>query len=379
MRDAAQHRGRDVAYPEVPRDYHAGVKGTFMDSGTHNRYFGSIAMQADAAFSWDSPTGAAAVEGLVLERYAARVRAALTARDSVHLRSAAEVAAFSEGVGVVWYSCPPNEQNHDKMRAVAAFFGIWHEGARGSHDGVHELWWLGSARLVLVNAFASGGGGDGAALVTGSIMPSSLRGLLPAGHAPIPWSDFLSVPRPQLPRHEALFGAVTSSMLAHLDGGDDANGRPDTGASGADSVLSVHGGAGVVVYVHDADEAGEGGEEQAADGAGGGHQHSGFMGDLSLRRGGGSRGAVARIGALPGSVKVVAAGAAARGHSCAGVCAAQLPGSTCAAVYLPVSQGGRKHMRSRARAHARVRACTGAIACSPRLPLHAHALPAGRQ
>jgi hypothetical protein len=297
-------------------------------------------MQADAAFSWDSPTGAAAVEGLVLDRYVARVRGLLTAPDSVHLRSAAEVAAFSEGLGVVWYSCPPNEQNHDKMRAVAAFFGIWHEGARGSHDGIHELWWLGSARLVLVNAFASGGAGA-AELVTGSVVPSSLRGLLPRGLAPIQWSDFLSVPRPQLPRHGALFGAITSSMLAHLDGGDDANGRPDAGASGADSpspALSVHGGAaagGVVVYVHDAD-ADEAEGAEGAEGAGRRHEHSGFMGDLSLRRGGGERGAIARIGALPAHVKVVAARAEARGLSCAAVCAAQLPGSACAAPYLPV-------------------------------------------
>jgi hypothetical protein len=134
MRDPAQHRGRDVAYPEIPRDYHAGVKGTFMDSGTHNRYFGSIAMQSDAAFSWDSLAGAAAVEGLVLDRYTARVRRELTAPDTVHLRSAAEVASFREGLGVVWYSCPPNEQNHDKMRAVAAPKSMqrWGEGEGGS-------------------------------------------------------------------------------------------------------------------------------------------------------------------------------------------------------------------------------------------------------
>ena len=64
MRDPARRRGRDVVIPEVNRVYHAGVKGTFMDKGTHNALFGSIALQADPAFSWDTPAGAASVEGL---------------------------------------------------------------------------------------------------------------------------------------------------------------------------------------------------------------------------------------------------------------------------------------------------------------------------
>ena len=39
MRDNAQRRNRDSVFPEVPRDYHAGRKGTFMDEYHHNRYF----------------------------------------------------------------------------------------------------------------------------------------------------------------------------------------------------------------------------------------------------------------------------------------------------------------------------------------------------
>jgi hypothetical protein len=54
MRDPARHLGRDIIIPEIPRDYHAGVKGTYMDVPTHNTYFGSIALQADPKFSWDT-------------------------------------------------------------------------------------------------------------------------------------------------------------------------------------------------------------------------------------------------------------------------------------------------------------------------------------
>lgn len=37
MRDKKQHHGREVVIPEVPRDYHMGVKGTFMDKSTHDK------------------------------------------------------------------------------------------------------------------------------------------------------------------------------------------------------------------------------------------------------------------------------------------------------------------------------------------------------
>jgi hypothetical protein len=55
MRSAERHRGRDVLHPEMPRDFHNGVKGTFMDADTHNRYFARIRYNVDAAFSWGSP------------------------------------------------------------------------------------------------------------------------------------------------------------------------------------------------------------------------------------------------------------------------------------------------------------------------------------
>ena len=130
MRDPLQHKGRDVVIPEIPRDYHMGIKGTFMDANTHNQYFGSIALFSDKRFTWDTPLGAAAVEGLLVTRYEARVRAALSAPTTRHLNSVAEVSALVSGEAVLWYSCPPNEFEHTSMRPLAAFFGIWHEAVR---------------------------------------------------------------------------------------------------------------------------------------------------------------------------------------------------------------------------------------------------------
>jgi hypothetical protein len=44
----------------MPRDYHVGIKGTFMDEGTHKRYFASILSNTDPAVDWGSAKGAAA-------------------------------------------------------------------------------------------------------------------------------------------------------------------------------------------------------------------------------------------------------------------------------------------------------------------------------
>lgn len=334
MRDPIQHNGRDVIYPEINRNYHAGIKGTFMDSGTHNRYFGSIAMQADPAFTWDTPVGAAAIEEITIGNYERRLLSLLTDKETVHLKSVTEISSFSEGIGVVWYSCPPNEENHNKMRAVAGFFGVWHEGGRGSRDGVHELWWLGSAKLILINAFP---GLPPGMLIPGSTMPSSLARAMPVGHVPLEWDAFIAVNRPQLPKHKDLFGAITSSPLSHLDGGDDANGQPDTDASG-----NTGKGASVIVYVHDAeDEEGEG------------HEHSKFMGDLSLktnsrlaglakddntndgRKGfGGGKNGESKVGALPANVKIIPSKKS--GLSCTNVCEDYNPSSFCISTFLRV-------------------------------------------
>jgi hypothetical protein len=80
--------------------------------------------------------GAASVEHVVQPAYDARLQYILRHKDTVHLESVDAVLAFSAGVGVVWYDCPTHVFNHDHMRSVAAFFGLWHEGGRGGRDGV---------------------------------------------------------------------------------------------------------------------------------------------------------------------------------------------------------------------------------------------------
>jgi hypothetical protein len=53
----------------MPRDYHIGVKGTFMNAKTHSAYFANIAPNTDTRVDWSSERGQAAVDALPIQRY----------------------------------------------------------------------------------------------------------------------------------------------------------------------------------------------------------------------------------------------------------------------------------------------------------------------
>jgi hypothetical protein len=198
--------------PEISRDYHAGVLGTFMDTITHNRYFGSIAMQSDTRFTWDTPEGSDSISHLLQSSYDAELIALISDKSTIHLKTLDDIRQFTNGIGVVWYSCPINIPDHTHMRGIAAFFGIWHEGARGSRNGIHEIWWLGNARLILINICS-----HESELLTGPIpiigsiecATSTVRNLMPINHQPISWQLFQDPgAHPRLQHHVSNFGTL---------------------------------------------------------------------------------------------------------------------------------------------------------------------------
>ena len=52
LRQKKQHNDREVVYPQVPRVFHAGIKGTFMEKKTHAKYFARIATNNDTNINW---------------------------------------------------------------------------------------------------------------------------------------------------------------------------------------------------------------------------------------------------------------------------------------------------------------------------------------
>lgn len=150
LRDATQHKWRDVVHPEVPRDYHFGIKGTFMDKNTHNKYFKPIAMAANPLFSWFSQAGEAAVAAMCTPTYDAALRGEL--QGARVLQSVQELESFTGPAGVVYVDSPiePNTPFHP----IASYFGIWHEPNRGARDGILQVPWGANGKVFIVNVHA---------------------------------------------------------------------------------------------------------------------------------------------------------------------------------------------------------------------------------
>lgn len=54
LRSDEIHRGRETIHPQIPRTFHNGVRGTFMNEATHNKYFRDIAYNQDPDIHWTS-------------------------------------------------------------------------------------------------------------------------------------------------------------------------------------------------------------------------------------------------------------------------------------------------------------------------------------
>lgn len=179
LRQPAQHLGREVLTPAMPRVYHNGVKGTFMDRKTHNKYFARIATNRDETVAWDIPWdyGGASVgmDTHVVQaeqnRYEQRLTNALKSPRAVHVQGINELRDPLVGVEgtrvhgepvvvVVWISVDihPRPGMPQDFKPMANFFGVWHEARRGAWRGVHEMWIHdATVQLLLVNVHPSVG------------------------------------------------------------------------------------------------------------------------------------------------------------------------------------------------------------------------------
>ena len=183
LRSPQVHKGREVVYPQVeltltlrlslsltltlpqvPRSFHNGVRGTFMNLETHNRYFRDIAYNTDASVSWPGAPGPhydarPAWAWAESEVYEARVQGLLrscTHPPSVKALMEGVVSSARTGGGIfcVWIDVAPDGDGYrpPPFEPIARFFGLWHEHKRGAHRGLHEFYFRGSY-VLLLNAF----------------------------------------------------------------------------------------------------------------------------------------------------------------------------------------------------------------------------------
>ncbi|CAM9392808.1 unnamed protein product, partial [Ectocarpus sp. 4 AP-2014] len=172
LRDPKQHQGRECVYPEVPRTYHNGVRGTFMDQAMHDRLFKNIWHNQDASFSWKSAQGGGGGGGSppgyaksMTKNYERRMEARIaSARHINNLNDLPTSSTPQENEQLVmWYTLQQTEEpparrggkpNPHPFKPLSDVFGIWHEYRRGEHSGMHSLrYW--DAHVMLINAAKS--------------------------------------------------------------------------------------------------------------------------------------------------------------------------------------------------------------------------------
>lgn len=147
LRHEDRRRGRDCVYPEVPRTYHAGERGTFMDPGLHRTYFASIGYNRNESFRWGEGTSGTPPPFLTAtkEGYDLRLRAEIAG--ARHAAAAADLApvyaALKSGAaggalrGIVALWDGPKAPR--RWAEVAEAYGLWHEFARAEYRGVHRF------------------------------------------------------------------------------------------------------------------------------------------------------------------------------------------------------------------------------------------------
>ena len=194
LRQPKQHQGREVVIPSMPRVYHNGIKGIFMDRKTHNQYFARIATNRDPTVVCQIPSDyGGKSDGMDInivqaegKTYRARLKAVIQASGTLHVTEIPQLYNRNVGSGeavVVWIdvNVNPRPGMPHEFKSIAQSFGIWHEARRGAHIGVHEFW-IHNARvhMLLVNVHRSvGPGGYGKWRPGGTkvFSPGTFRGM----------------------------------------------------------------------------------------------------------------------------------------------------------------------------------------------------------
>jgi hypothetical protein len=169
LRSATIHKGRDIIFPEVPRTYHNGIKGTFMNMDTHNKYFRDIDYNTDVAVRWDRPqldkqlqaahqTDIDYSPSYILGTKDVYLMTRMQRFDKCnHVASAGELLSKLTGVEpsilCIWISVNPD--NNPDFASISGFFKIWHEYKRGSYHGIHEFYFL-NHYVMLINTLIRG-------------------------------------------------------------------------------------------------------------------------------------------------------------------------------------------------------------------------------
>lgn len=163
LRAPERHKGREIVYPEVPRTFHNGIKGTFMNLETHNRYFKNIAFNNDSSISWAAPAKNLLIrhpskskqplplyEQAIKSVYDARIENMIS--KCIHVNALRDIIADRPSLYCIWINLKIEGDwgIPAPFEPVAQLFGIWHEHKRGSRRGLHEFHWMDNGSYILL-------------------------------------------------------------------------------------------------------------------------------------------------------------------------------------------------------------------------------------
>ena len=249
LRSFHVNKGREIVYPQVPRSFHNGIKGTFMDLSTHNRYFRDIDYNRKA-LSWPGSAGhiteaeakgkvpgvmgdgyqgvatrgTSPILGVTRAVYDARIIGML--KKCEHLSAAPELfgrnASGVEDAGAakkaqqgrlvcIWINVDPEPSGGSRQlfSDMAAYFNLWHEHRRAAHRGVHEFYFL-SNYVVVLNLFNEGH------------KVQSFGKYKPAG-VPVLEPKFFKTPHMLLLKRKAMYSNVRMTAVVAADIDMDCN------------------------------------------------------------------------------------------------------------------------------------------------------------
>ena len=194
----------------MPRVFHNGVKGTFMDRKTHEKYFARIATNRDEKVKWRVPRAyGGGTDGSIGEiasgnhmdpwvraarntAYESRIERLLTSPSTRHIKDPmAEIPGLPPGSSAaVWINIDVSRDHPNPFKPVAKFFGIWHEAKRGAFRGVHEFWTNGGeTHVLLVNVHPSVREHK-----PSQVVHKSFADKLPSGHSALQGNYFIGMP-----------------------------------------------------------------------------------------------------------------------------------------------------------------------------------------
>ena len=162
VRGVYQRKERECLYPDVPRTFHAGRKGTFVNENAQRTIFDRMIRNERADLNWRGDEAMEALSRSILSEYDTRIELLLMSPTTIHVKDpftfledvqTAHRLHGNEAVMVIWYDADPNPQLESRVMRFVKFFGIWHQLLRAAHESMHEIFFQQKVRLFLINTF----------------------------------------------------------------------------------------------------------------------------------------------------------------------------------------------------------------------------------